>query len=106
MTQVHLTVVRGLLRTDSLAENQRTHDTIFEPLRALGTSLGAVGHVAYLNPANLREFVGIDTWKTLEGPRRLFADPSTAAEFEKLFEKPPEVTFWSESGWASFHNGQ
>jgi hypothetical protein len=44
----------------------------------------------------------IDTWTTLEGPKKLFSDPKLAAEFGRLFEGMPEITFWGASGWESF----
>lgn len=102
VTQLHITVVRGRLKADSVADNHAVHDAIYEPLKALGTSLSAIGHTAYLNPHDPREFLAVDTWTTLEGPQRLFNNPTVAAEFERLFEGQPEITFWSDAGWASF----
>jgi hypothetical protein len=100
---VYITVVRGQLKkADSLEEKQAAHDAINVPLQAFGKSLSAIGHRAYLNAENPKEFLGIDTWTTLEGPQRLFGDPKLAAEFEQLFEEMPQVSYWRASGWESF----
>ena len=100
---VYITVVRGQLKkADSLEENQVAHNAIKAPLEALGKSLSPLGHRAYLNAENPKEFLGIDTWTTLEGPQRLFSDPRLAAEFERLFEQMPQVSYWRASGWDSF----
>jgi hypothetical protein len=100
---MYITVVRGELKlADNLEQNQAAHDAINVPLQALGKSLGAVGHRAYLSAQNPKEFLAIDTWTTLEGPKKLFSDPKLAAEFGKLFEGMPEITFWGASGWESF----
>jgi hypothetical protein len=100
---VYITVVRGQLKqADSLEENQAAHDAINVPLQALGKSLSAVGHRAYLNAKNPKEFLGIDTWTSIEGPEKLFSDPKLADQFGKLFEGTPEITFWRASGWESF----
>jgi hypothetical protein len=100
---VYITVVRGQLKkAESLEENKAAHDAINVPLQTLGKSLSAIGHRAYLNAENPKEFLGIDTWTTLEGPQRLFSDPKLAAEFEQLFEEMPQVSYWRASGWESF----
>jgi hypothetical protein len=100
---MYITVVRGQLKkADSLEENQAAHDAINVPLQVFGKSFGAVGHRAYLNAQNPKEFLGIDTWTSLEGPQKLFTDPKLAEEFQKLFEGMPEVTYWGASGWESF----
>lgn len=55
---VYITVVRGQLKqADSLEENQDAHDAINVPLQALSKSLSAVGHRAYLNAKNPKEFL-------------------------------------------------
>ena len=102
-SEKYITIVRGWLKSESLEENRRAHDTIFEPLKALGTSMSAIGHQAYLNPQNPKEFLAIDTWTTLKGAQKLFNDPTIAEQFAQLFESMPEITFWGESGWASFY---
>ena len=90
----YITIVRGILKSDLLYENEKIHNMIFEPLKALGTSLGAVAHKAYLNPINEKEFVGMDTWTTLEGAQQVFSNPQLANEFSKLFAAMPEISFW------------
>jgi len=100
----YITIVKGNLKNDNLKENEKIHNMIFEPLKALGTSLGAIAHKAYINPVNEKEFVGIDTWATLEGAQQLFTNPQLANEFSKLFAAMPEIYFFKETEWASFDN--
>jgi len=100
---VYITVLRAQLKkADSLEENQAAHDAINVPLQAYGKSVGAIGHRAYLNAENPKEFLAIDTWTNLEGPQQLFGDPKLGVEFERLFEEIPQVSYWRASGWDSF----
>jgi hypothetical protein len=100
---VYITLVRGQLKhADTLEENQAAHDAINVPLQALGKAHSAIGHRVYLNANDPKEFLGLDTWTTIEGPQQLFSHPKLAEEFGKLFEGMPEITFWKASGWESF----
>ena len=64
--------------------------------------MGAIGHQAYLNPQDHRQFQVIDTWDNIEGLQKFLNDPNVAAEFGRLFEGTPEVTVWGDFGWKSF----
>ncbi len=101
----YITVVRGNLKSDNLQEAQAIHDAILEELPAVGRPLGAIGHHAYINSQNPKEFLAIDTWTNLEGMQKFMNDPRLAEAFGSLFDGMPEVTIWGESGWSSFFDG-
>ena len=101
----YITVVRGQLKSDNQQEARQVHDAILERLPTLGRPLGAIGHKAFLDPQNPRAFLAIDTWTNLEGLQQFMGNSDVAEAFGSLFEAPPDVTVWSESGWSSFHDG-
>ncbi len=100
----YIAVVRGQLKAESQQEAQQLHDEILEQLPAIGRPLGSIGHQAYLDPQNPKAFLAIDTWTSLEGLQKFMSDPTVGEAFGNLFEGPPEVTVWNESGWASFYD--
>ncbi|HLF02343.1 MAG TPA: hypothetical protein VI547_10235 [Anaerolineales bacterium] len=97
-----ITVVRGKLKDADVKAAQAGHDAAVAKLSEFSRPMGAVGHRAYLNPQNSREFLAMDTWDNIEGLQKFMGDPAVAAEFGKLFDGMPDVTVWAESGWASF----
>lgn len=97
----YITVVRGKLK-GSQKVAQTAHDATVEKLSAMTRPMGAIGHQAYLNPQNPMEFLAVDTWTNLEGLQKFMGDPNVAAAFGQLFEGMPDISIWSESGWASF----
>jgi hypothetical protein len=96
-----IVTVRGRLKGDE-AQAQRDHDMTVDQLSQVARPLGSVGHQAYLNPQDRREFFAIDTWSNMEGLQKFMSDPNTAAEIGKLFDGPPQVSVWVEAGWRSF----
>lgn len=98
----YITVVRGKLRDTDMKQAQAGHDVAVEKLSSMSRPMGAVGHRAFLNPQNQREFLAIDTWDNVEGLQKFLKDPNVAEVFGKLFDGMPDVTVWGESGWASF----
>ncbi len=98
----YITVVRGKLSASSLEEAQKMHDGTVEKLSAMTRPMGAIGHQAFLNPQDPMEFLAIDMWNNLEGLQKFMGDPDVAAAFGRLFEGMPDISIWSESGWASF----
>lgn len=98
----YLVIVRGKLKSADEIQSRKTHDATIDLIGAKGRSMGNIGHRAYLNPQNRREFLAIDTWNNLEGPQKLLQDPNLASEFGKLFDGKPEVTIVEESGWQSW----
>ena len=98
----YITVVRGKLSAASLEEAQKMHDGTVDHLSAMTRPMGATGHHAYLNPQNPMEFLAVDHWNNLEGLQKFMGNPDVAAAFGKLFEGTPDISIWSDSGWASF----
>ncbi|MGH2593238.1 MAG: hypothetical protein ACRDGG_06965 [Anaerolineae bacterium] len=98
----YITVVRGKLKDSDEKQAQLAHDAAVDKLSPMSRPIGAIGHQAFLNPQNHKEFQAIDTWESLEGLQKFMSDPNVAAEFAKLFDGMPEVTVWAESGWRSF----
>jgi hypothetical protein len=98
----YIVSVRGTLKAADEKQSQASHDGTIQKLGPTGRSMGNVGHRAYLNLQNRREFMAIDVWDNLEGPQKLFADPNLAAEFGKLFDGQPQVTMWEDAGWEAW----
>ncbi|HLF28377.1 MAG TPA: hypothetical protein VJG32_18750 [Anaerolineae bacterium] len=98
----YIVSVRGMLKAADEQQSRATHDATIQQIGAMGRSMGNVGHRAYLNPQNRREFLAIDVWDNLEGPQKLLADPNLGAEFAKLFDGQPQVTIWEDAGWEAW----
>lgn len=94
--------VRGMLKAADEKQSQATHDATIQKIGPMGKSMGNVGHRAYLNPQNRKEFMAIDVWDNMEGPQKLLGDPALGAEFAKLFEGQPQVTVWEDAGWEAW----
>lgn len=95
-----VTVVRGKVRDTMTA--QQAHDATVALLSPISKPLGALHHQPFFSPQKPSEFLAMDTWRNPEGLQKFMQDPQVAAEFGRLFEGPPEVTVWRESGWSSF----
>ena len=98
----YIVTVRGTLKATDEKQSQAVHDSTVDKVSPMGRSMGNIGHQAFLNPQNRREFIAIDTWDNMEGLQKLFSDPNLGAEFARLFEGQPEVTVWAEAGWRSW----
>jgi hypothetical protein len=98
----YVTIVRAKLKGADPAAARKSHDATVEKLSALTRPMGATGHQAYLNPHQAMEFLAIDRWNNLEGLQNFMGDPKVAEAFGALFESKPDISIWSESGWASF----
>ena len=98
----YVVTVRGMLKAADEKQSQATHDATIDKIGPMGRSMGNVGHQAYLNPQNRREFLAVDTWDNMEGPQKLLADPALGAEFAMLFDGQPQVTFWAAADWKSW----
>jgi hypothetical protein len=95
----YVVIVRGLLRATEERQARATHDATIALVGPMGRAQGNVGHRAYLNAQNRREFLAIDVWDNLESPQQLLRDPALGAEFAKLFEGQPDVTMWAATDW-------
>jgi len=98
----YVSIVRAKLRGADPDAARKQHDGTVDQLSALTRPMGAVSHQAYLNPQQPMEFLAVDRWKDLEGLQKFMRDPKVAEAFGALFEGQPDISIWSESGWASF----
>lgn len=98
----YIVSVRGMLKNAEEAKSQAVHDATIAMIGEMGRSMGNIGHRAYLNPQNRREFMAIDTWDNIEGPQKLLSNPDLATEFGKLFDGMPQVVIWAETEWAGW----
>ena len=97
----YIVVVRGRLK-GSKSDAQKVHDATVGQISPQSREMGSTGHQAYLNTADEKEFLAIDSWDNLEAIQKLYSDPALAAEFGKLFDGQPEVAIFGESGWMSY----
>ena len=98
----YITIVRGKLKPADEKTAQAMHDATVEKLSVMTRPMGAIGHHAYLNPQNRTEFLAVDTWNNLEALQGFMSNPQVAEEFGKLFDGMPDISIWTESGWAYF----
>ncbi|HEV8339405.1 MAG TPA: hypothetical protein VGR25_07080 [bacterium] len=98
-----IVTVRGTMKAKDEQEAQKAHDTTFNRLSPIGRSLGSVGHAAYLNPQNRRQFLAVDSWPNLESLQAFMSHPANpGAAIAGLFEGQPDIAVWVETGWAGF----
>lgn len=98
-----IVTVRGRLKEANADVARKGHDATVDRLTPISRPLGAIGHQAFLNPQDPREFLAVDTWKSMEGLQQFMGHPENpAAAIAALFEGQPEITVWSEAGWRAF----
>jgi hypothetical protein len=89
--------VHGALAKDDLAAAQADHDRLAGGSEAAAHAAGDRGHHVMLGtgePIGMRdEFLALDEWLSLDGPRAVYGDPKFQAGFGALFAKPvaPEL---------------
>ena len=98
----YITTVRARLRDPDPDAAMTAHNGIVDRLRPRGEPLGGVGHMVFANAQDPQEFLAVDRWESMEGLQQFMGDPSVQGEIGSLFDGPPDVTVWAESGWASF----
>jgi quinol monooxygenase YgiN len=91
-------VIRARLRGDP-ASAQELHDQVTSATRAMAQAAGDISHRTFLNPADPRDFLGIDEWQSAEAVGAFSSDPRIVDFFGRLFEGQPEVTLWISAGW-------
>jgi len=91
-------MVRARLRGDAAAARQ-LHDQVTGATQEMARAAGDIGHRTYLNPADPKDFLGIDEWQSPEQFQAFAANPQIAEFFGQLFEGEPEVSVWAPSGW-------
>lgn len=90
--------VRARLKNDP-ASARELHDQVTSATREMAIAAGDISHRVFLNPADPRDFLGIDEWKSAEAVMAFSGDPRIQEFFGNLFEGRPEVTLWVPSGW-------
>jgi quinol monooxygenase YgiN len=93
-----LVTIRGRLRDDPEAI-RKIHDEVTMATKDMAQQAGDISHRVYLSPGDPRDFLGIDEWKTAEAGQQFSADPRIEEFFGQMFDSPPEVTIWEDSGW-------
>ena len=90
--------IRAGLKGDQAAM-QKIHDQVTGATQEMAKQAGDISHEVFLNPMDERDFLGIDVWQSAEQAQAFAADPRIQEFFGQLFEGPPEVTAWVDSGW-------
>jgi quinol monooxygenase YgiN len=90
--------IRARLKGEQ-ADMQKIHDEVTGATKEMARQAGDISHKVFLNPADARDFLGIDVWQTAEQAQTFAADPRIQEFFGQLFEGQPEVTAWVDSGW-------
>jgi quinol monooxygenase YgiN len=91
-------VIRARLRSDQASARQ-LHDQVTGATREMAMAAGDISHHVFLNPADPKDFLGIDVWKSAEAVGAFASSPQIAEFFGQLFDGQPEVTVWVPSGW-------
>lgn len=97
----YVVTVRGRLK-GGREQAQAVHDATVAKISPQSREMGSIGHQAYLNPQDEKDFLAVDFWDNLEAIQQLYSDPALAEEFGKLFEGEPEVVVWGNSGWMGY----
>jgi quinol monooxygenase YgiN len=98
-TQMAVTVtIRARLKgsPDSI---QKIHDQVTGATKEMARQAGDLTHAVYLDPQDGREFLGIDTWQSVEQMQAFASNPQIQEFFGQMFEGQPEVKVWEDSGW-------
>src|SRR5262245_37461063 len=93
-----LVTIRGRLRDEPGAIRQ-IHDQVTGATKDMAHQAGDLSHHVYLNPADDRDFLGIDEWESAEAVQAFSANPQIQEFFGEMFEGQPDVTIYEGSGW-------
>jgi quinol monooxygenase YgiN len=91
-------VIRARLRSDQ-ATAKELHDRVTGATREMAQAAGDISHHVFLNPADPRDFLGIDVWRSPDAVQAFASSPQIAEFFGQLFDGQPEITIWTPSGW-------
>jgi quinol monooxygenase YgiN len=78
---------------------QALHDQVTAATKEMAQAAGDISHKVFLNPQDRRDFLGIDEWQSAEAVQQFSSNPQIVEFFSQLFEGPPEVSVWVNSGW-------
>jgi quinol monooxygenase YgiN len=95
---IYTVSIRARLR-GTPAEAKRYHDDVTTATKDAAKQAGDLTHAVYLDPRNPREFLGIDTWSSLEGITAFAGSAQIREFFAKLYDGDPEVHVWVASDW-------
>lgn len=98
----YVVIVRGRLRADNDADAEAAHEVLFAKLSAHARKLGNTGHLPVRGLDDPREFAIIDIWESLDGVRAIMDAPDLANDLAPLYDGPPEVSIWQDTGWESY----
>lgn len=93
-----IVTVRARLKAEP-ATIQALHDQVTAATKEMAQAAGDLSHKIFLNPQDQRDFLGIDEWQSPEAFQQFSSDPQIMEFFGQLFEGPPEVSVWVNSGW-------
>ena len=93
-----MVTVRARLKADPQS-TQKLHDEVTAATQSMAKAAGDLSHKIFLNPQDSRDFLGIDEWQSAEAFQKFASDPKIAEFFGQLFDGPPQVTVWTNSGW-------
>jgi quinol monooxygenase YgiN len=91
-------IVRARLKA-APEQIQKIHDEVTGATKDAAVAAGDLTHAVYLDPRDRRSFLGIDTWKSAEAAQQFAANPKIQEFFAQMFDGPPDVTMFEESGW-------
>jgi hypothetical protein len=98
-----ITTVRARLKDADPRAALAAHNRVVASLIDVTQANGGVGHRAYANAEDPRDFLGLDTWESMEGMQKAFGDIKTQTAIGGLFDGPPEIKVWSlRDGWTTF----
>lgn len=99
-------VVGGTLSAD-VGASRTVHNDMVASTAELARTSGYLTHEAFLGPAmsgDPRQFLGIDSFATLEGAMSYFGSPTFQAGIATFFTGPPESSVWTPAPaeWATW----
>jgi quinol monooxygenase YgiN len=89
------------------AQEQATHDGIFNQFRAQAAAAGDVGHTVFLNSDDpTTTMLNVDTWNNPAGLAQFLSDPNVQKADSQLFSAPPTLIVATKRdgwyGWGTF----
>jgi len=90
--------IRARLRGDPATARQ-LHDEVTGATREMAQAAGDLTHRVFLNPADPRDFLGIDEWRSADAVQAFASSPQIVDFFGQLFDGPADVTVWVPSDW-------
>ena len=96
-------IVQGRLARDTVADNQLAHDEVAGGNEAIAAAAGDIAHLPHLAVDDPRVFFNVDIWSSEQGMLATFGNPDFQAQFQTLFESPPEVRIYRSTDWYQWY---